>query len=198
MKRSLTGLLLVTLTTLLAACGFQLRGTGSNDFALQELDLSARNAYGETAKDVRRALESSGVRVHSGAPYTLVLVRERENQRTASYTSAARSAEYELSSKLDYEIRSGNLALLSDSVEVQKVYAHDSNNLIGSDQEAQQLRAEMRREQVQQLLLRLQLQTPARLAELREQAQARAEAEAKAAEEARQAAPTLPLLKPAR
>ena len=184
MKPSLSGLLLVMLTTLLAACGFQLRGTGVDDFALRELDLRARNAYGETVKDVRQALTGSGGRVHAGAPYTLVLTRESEQQRTASYTSSARSAEYQLTSTLDYEIRSGNLSLLSDRVEVQKVYVYDANNLIASDQEGQQLRRELRREQVQQLLMRLQMLDPARLEQLREQAQARAEAEARAAEAA--------------
>lgn len=193
MKRSLSGLLLVMLTTLLTACGFQLRGTGSDDFALQELGLSARDAYGETVKDVRRMLESSGVRVHGGAPYQLVLVREDQRQRAASYTSAARSAENELSASLDYEVRSGNLLLLADRLEVQKVYVHDANNLIGSDQEAQQLRVEMRRELVQQLAMRLQQLNPARLAKLEETARAKAEAEARAAAEAeRQSAPAAP------
>ncbi|SDT29803.1 LPS-assembly lipoprotein LptE [Pseudomonas oryzae] len=192
MKSSLTGLLLVLLTTLLAACGFQLRGTGSDAFALRELDLKARNAYGDTVKDVRRALENSGVRVHGGAPYQLVLVGEGQKQRTASYTSAARSAEYEMTANLAYEIRGNQLTLLRDQVATQKVYVHDSNNLAGTDQEAERVRTEMRRELVQQLLLRLQQLSPAQLAELQETAQAKAEAEAKAAAAARQAAPATP------
>lgn len=192
MKRSLTGLLLVMLATLLGACGFQLRGTGSNDFALKELDLKARNAYGDTVKDVRRNLEKSGVRVHGGAPYQLVLVGEGQKQRTASYTSAARSAEFELSASLAYEIRGDKLLLLRDEVETQKSYVHDSNNLAGTDQEAQRVRAEMRRELIQQLVLRLQQLTPEQLAQLQETARAKAEAEASAAAAARQAAPATP------
>ena len=192
MKPSLTGLLLVMMATLLSACGFQLRGTGSDAFALRELDLKARNAYGDTAKDVRRALENSGVRVHGGAPYQLVLVSEGQKQRTASYTSSARSAEFELSATLAYEIRGNQLSLLRDEVQSQKVYVHDSNNLTGTDQEAQRVRSEIRQELVQQLLLRLQELTPEQLAELQETAQAKAEAEAKAAAAARQAAPAAP------
>ena len=192
MKRSLTGLLLVMMATLLSACGFQLRGTGSDAFALRELDLKARNAYGDTVKDVRRTLENSGVRVHGGAPYQLVLVSEGQKQRTASYTSAARSAEFELTASLAYEIRGDKLLLLSDMVETQKSYVHDSNNLAGTDQEAERVRAEMRRELVQQLVLRLQQLTPEQLAQLQETARAKAEAEAQAAAAARQAAPATP------
>jgi len=182
MKPSLSALLLVTLTTLLTACGFQLRGTAGNDFAVQELDLRARNAYGETIKDVQSLLESSGVRVHAGAPYRLVLTGEGEERRTASYTRSARSAEYELTASLDFEIRDrANQRLLGDRLEVQRIYVHDENNLIGSDQEAGQLRSEMRRELVQQLALRLQLLTPQRLDELQQAAEARADAERRAA-----------------
>ncbi len=181
-------LLVLGLTVLLSACGFQLRGTGDAQFALDELDVTARNQYGQTIKEVREALESNGVNVHAGAPYTLVLAREDESQRTASYTSGARSAEYELTQSLQYEIRGNNgLLLLNDKLTVQKYYVFDSNNLIGSDQEAAQLRQEMRQEMVQQMLMRLQLITPAQLDQLQQTAEAKAKAEAEALEAARQA-----------
>jgi LPS-assembly lipoprotein len=184
MKRNL---LLIGLVTLLSACGFQLRGTGDVQFALKELDVSARNTYGESVKQVREVLQDNGVRVYPGAPYRLVLSNERENQRTASYTSAARSAEYELTMALDYEIRGAqNLLLMNNQLEAQSFYAVDGNNLIGSDQEAAQLREEMRRDLVQQLVQRLQQVSPAQLEQLQQSAEAKAKAEAEAQEAARQ------------
>ncbi|WP_263144208.1 LPS assembly lipoprotein LptE [Pseudomonas sp. RIT-PI-AD] len=180
MKRNL---LVMGLAILLSACGFQLRGTGDVDFALKEIDLEARNAYGDTVRQLRHLLKSNHVKVHAGAPYKLLLVREQETRRTASYTGAARSAEYELNTKLNYEIRSSdNLLLMQDQVDVQKVYVHDENNLIGSDQEAAQLREEMRRDLVQQMVLRLQLITPEQLEERQRTAEAKAKAEADALE----------------
>jgi LPS-assembly lipoprotein len=185
MKRNL---LVLGLAALLSACGFQLRGTGDADFALTEMDVTARNQYGATVKAVRQALESNKVNVHAGAPYTLVLAREDEIQRTASYIQASRSAEYELTQTLQYEIRGANdLLLMNDKLTVQKYYVFDSNNLIGSDQEADQLRQEMRQEIVQQMVMRLQLITPAQLDELQQTAEAKAKAEADALEAARQA-----------
>ncbi|WP_271410586.1 LPS-assembly lipoprotein LptE [Pseudomonas sp. Q1-7] len=185
MKRNL---LVLGLTALLSACGFHLRGTGEAKFALTELDVTARNAYGQTVKDMRQALQDNGVNVHGGAPYTLVLARDDESQRTASYTGSARSAEYELTQTLQYEIRGSNdLLLMDDKMTVQKYYVHDSNNLIGSDQEAAQLRREMRQEMVQQMIMRLQLITPAQLDQLQQTAEAKAKAEAEALEAARRA-----------
>lgn len=190
-------LLLVGLTLLLSACGFQLRGTGDTQFALKEVDLQARDAYGDVAKQLTALLQRSGVKVYQGAPYKLMIAREEEKQRTASYTSSARSAEYEVSRTLYYQIRAGqDLVLLEDSVEVQQTYVHDQNNLIGSSQEGQQLRAEMTRELVQQLSLRLQLLSPDRLAQLQETADARARAEAEAAEAERRARAAVPQQSP--
>ncbi|MFP6849905.1 MAG: LPS assembly lipoprotein LptE [Pseudomonas sp.] len=180
-------LLVIGLATLLSACGFQLRGTGDVQFALKELDVSARDAYGDTVKLVRKVLQNNDVHVYSGAPYRLVLSREQENRRSASYTSAARTAEYELTKTLEYEIRgSKNILLMSDKLEVQSYYSQDNNNLIGGDQEAAQIRKEMDRELIQQLVLRLQQVSPDQLDQLQQTAEAKAKAEADALEAARQ------------
>ena len=66
-------LLVMGLAVMLSACGFQLRGTGTSELAIKELDVSARNAYGETVTQLRQVLQRSGVDVHTGAPYRLVL-----------------------------------------------------------------------------------------------------------------------------
>ena len=176
-------LVVAGLALLLSACGFQLRGTGETSFALEEINLQARNSYGDTAKDLEELLKDNGVRVYPGARYTLDLVREQNRQRTASYTTAARTAEYELSSVLDYQFRGPqDTVLLEDSVEVRKVYVHDSSNLIGSDQEAEQLRQEMRRELLQQVSMRIRGITPAQLDQLQLTAEARKRSEAEAIE----------------
>lgn len=180
-------LLVIGLATLLSACGFQLRGTGDVQFALKELDVSARNAYGETVNQVRDVLQDNGVKVYPGAPYRLVLSNEQENRRAASFTSSARTAEYELTKTLEYEIRgSKDLLLISDKLEAQSFYTQDGNNLIGGDQEAAQIRQEMNRELIQQLVQRLQQISPAQLEQLQQTAEAKAQAEADALEAARQ------------
>ncbi|APV40590.1 MULTISPECIES: LPS assembly lipoprotein LptE [Pseudomonas] len=178
-------LLVMGLAVLLSACGFQLRGTGTNELAIKELDLSARNAYGEIVTQLRQVLESSGVKVYSGAPYKLVLTDEQESQRILSYAGAGRTGEYQVSTVLSYDIRGeSNLPLLSDKLEVQKIFIHDGSNLVGSDQEANDARKETRRELVQRMMLRLQQLTPAQLDQMQQTANAKAKAEADALEAA--------------
>ncbi|MGN8277365.1 LPS assembly lipoprotein LptE [Pseudomonas sp. SMV71] len=190
-------LLVVGLAVLLSACGFQLRGTGNTELAIKELDLSARDAYGETVKMLRQTLENSGVRVYNGAPYKLVLTNEQQSQRSLSYAGAGRSAEYQLTNDLSYEIRGqNNLTLLNDKLQVQKVYLHDGNNITGSDQESIEVRGEMRRDLVQRMMLRLQQLTPTQLEQLQQTADARAKAEADALEAARKAEAETPQQSP--
>ncbi|MHC8413230.1 LPS-assembly lipoprotein LptE [Pseudomonas sp. Hz4] len=190
-------LLVMGLAVLLSACGFQLRGTGTTELAFKELDLSARNAYGEVVTQLRQVLQSSGVKVYSGAPYKLVLTDEQESQRILSYAGAGRTGEYQVSTVLSYDIRGeSNLTLLSDKLEVQKIFIHDGSNLVGSDQESNDARKETRRELVQRMMLRLQQLTPVQLDQLQQTANAKAKAEADALEAAQKAEAATPRQSP--
>ncbi|KAB0481215.1 LPS-assembly lipoprotein [Pseudomonas reinekei] len=190
-------LLVMGLAVLLSACGFQLRGTGTTELAIKELDLSARNAYGETVTQMRQVLESSGVKVYTGAPYKLFLADEQESQRILSYAGAGRTGEYQVTTVLNYDILGqGNLPLMSDKLEVQKIFIHDGNNLVGSDQEATDARKEIRRELVQRMMLRLQQLTPTQLDQLQQTADAKAKAEAAALEAAQKAEAETPRQSP--
>ena len=179
-------LLVIGLAVMLSACGFQLRGTGTNELSIKEMDVSARDAYGPTVTELRQVLKNSGVNVHTGAPYRLVLTNEQQRERSASYNSGNRTAEYELTTQLNYSIQGlNNLELLSDKLEVRKVYVRDASNITGSEQEAARSRLEMRRDLVNAMVVRLQQLTPAQLDELQQKADQRAQAEAAALEAAR-------------
>ena len=180
-------LLVMGLAVLLSACGFQLRGTGTNELSIKELDVSARNAYGETVVQLRQTLENSGVHVYTGATYKLVLVDERETQRNLSYAAAGRASDIELNTLVNFELRGRDqLPLMGDKVEVQKVVSHDGNNLVGSDSEIIQVRKEMRRELIQRMMVRLQQLTPENLAALQLTADNKAKADADALKAAKE------------
>lgn len=174
-------LLVMGLAVLLSACGFQLRGTGTTELAVKELDLSARDAYSETVTQLRQVLENSGVHVYNGATYKLYLANERETQRNLSYASAGRASDIELSSVLSFELQGrDNVRLMGDDLQVQKVVSHDGNNLVGSDSEIIQVRKEMRRELVQRMMVRLSMITPQQLEVLQQKADDKAKADADA------------------
>lgn len=174
-------LLVMGLAVLLSACGFQLRGTGTNDLSIKELDVSARDAYSQTVTQLRQVLENSGVHVYTGATYKLFLANEQETQRNLSYASAGRASDIELSTTLNFEIQGrDHLPLMGDKIQVQKIVSHDGNNLVGSDSEVTQVRKEMRRELVQRMVLRLSMFTPEQLEALQQTADNKAKADADA------------------
>ena len=174
-------LLVMGLAVLLSACGFQLRGTGTNDLTIKELDVSARDAYSETVTQLRQVLTNSGVHVYTGATYKLFLANEKQTQRNLSYASAGRASDIELSTELSFQIQGrDHLPLMGDKIQVQKVVSHDGNNLVGSDSETIQVRKEMRRELIQRMMTRLQMLTPEKLAELQQVADNKAKADADA------------------
>lgn len=180
-------LLVMGLAVLLSACGFQLRGTGTNELAIKELDVSARDAYSETVTQLRQVLENSGVHVYTGATYKLFLTNEKESQRNLSYASAGRASDIELSTVLSFEVQGrDHLPLMGDNIQVQKIVSHDGNNLVGSDSEITQVRKEMRRELVQRMVLRLSMITPEQLETLQQQADNKAKADADALKAAKE------------
>ena len=182
LKRSI---IVLGLAFLMTACGFHLRGTGTTQMALNELNFTARDALSPLGKMVKESLINNKVQVSSSAPFTLYVGPEETTQRTASFTAGTRSAEYTLTTAVSYELRSGKLpTLLQDRIEVQRTYAHNQNNVTGSGQEESLLREEMRRDLVMQLMMRLQAVTPTQLEALKEQAQRKAQAEADAREAA--------------
>ncbi len=182
LKRSI---IVLGLAFLMTACGFHLRGTGTTQMALNELNFTARDALSPLGKMVKESLVNNKVQVSSSAPFTLYVGPEETTQRTASFTAGTRSAEYTLTTAVSYELRSGKLpTLLQDRIEVQRTYAHNQNNVTGSGQEESLLREEMRRDLVMQLMMRLQAVTPTQLEALKEQAQRKAQAEADAREAA--------------
>ncbi|SEM94728.1 LPS-assembly lipoprotein [Pseudomonas sp. ok272] len=190
-------LLVMGLAVLLSACGFQLRGTGTSELAIKEIDLSARNAYGDTITMMRQTLQSSGVKVIAGAPYKLVFTNEQDSSRILSYVGGSQTGEYELSTVLNYEIvGNNNLSLLNDKLQVRKVVMHDGSNITGSVQENDEARKEIRRDLVQRMMLRLQQLTPAQLDALQQTADARAKAEADALRAAQNAEANTPRQSP--
>jgi len=190
-------LLVMGLAILLSACGFQLRGTGTNQLPITELNVSARNAYGDTVRQLRQVLENSGVKLTANAPYKLILTNEKETQRAATYSGNGGTVEYQLTNVVSYEVRGqNNLPLLNDRVEAQKVVMEDGSNIAGANQESLLIRKEMRRDLIQQLVMRLEQLTPAKLEKLQELADAKAKAEADAIEAARKAQEETPQQSP--
>lgn len=155
---------------LLSACGFQLRGTVTEDIPLQELRLSVQDEYGQLQRALRETLVNHGVRVTDSARYHLQL-HEADRRRSLGSASRGGPVERELRSELTYQIsnNAGQVLLGPETLSAQRAYGADRNNVTGNTEEEQLLRNEMRQELIRQLVLRLSHVSPTAL-QAREQA----------------------------
>lgn len=153
----LLGCAVLGLSLLLAGCGFQLRGMGTDMVNLEELRIDSYDSYSELHQGLEQALEDNGVRITSGAPYRLRLLGEDRERVAVSYTSRSAPAEYELTNQLRFQITDTlNRPLVGpETVTARRVFVTDRDNITGSNEEEALLQVEMRRDLIRQMLFRL-------------------------------------------
>lgn len=156
----LRNLLLIALVSVLAGCGFQLRGSADSVAVLTALDVSATQTYGELVTNVERTLTQQGIAVNpeGGADYRLHLLGERATRRSVSTTNQVSVAEYVLLLAVDFELfdRAGDRLLPLTTISVERVYSFDRGSFVGSSEEEALLSREMQADIIQQILRRLE------------------------------------------
>ncbi len=152
-------IILIGLIISLSACGFHLRGSFVVPEQYQNLSLSAKPGSAMLPV-LRNRLGNAGVDINSTAPYTLRVLDETETRRTASTAEDGLTFEYELVLNLRYQLESdgGDVLFGPSEINLERSYVHDRGNLVGSGEEQNLLKREMRQEAVAQMMRRLQAQ----------------------------------------
>ncbi len=145
---------------LAAGCGWHLRGTSDAPGNIQSLHISARNLESDLVEDLRRALVGNGITVAKNATeaeYSLVILAEDSDRRTASIGASARVAELLLTESADFLILAadGTQVLGRTTVATERLFEYNEDNVLATDDEALLLRSEMRSELVRKILNRL-------------------------------------------
>lgn len=149
------------ITSLVSACGWHLRGSTSLPAGIDSIYVSAEDAHGSLITEVKQLLKANKVIAAdraSAAPYTLAIVEEREDRRTAGVGSDALTSAYQILLSVDYEIRNSNGELVAPMTTANnsRAYDYSAGNASSAAQEEALLMREMRRDIAQQMLRRLQ------------------------------------------
>lgn len=141
-------LAIVLLTTsLLSACGFQLRGDYLLDDELQTLYVSSTDVHGELTRLVKLSLTHNQVNVlkHSklNVPELRILT-DKLDRRTLSLFSNGQVAEYELIYSVQYQVRFTGEEARKFSFELYRDYQDDPNLALAKSRELSLLLSEMR------------------------------------------------------
>ncbi|BAZ93390.1 hypothetical protein TspCOW1_16700 [Thiohalobacter sp. COW1] len=153
--------LVLLLALTLSACGFQLRGQANLPPEMARTQIQGLSEYSDLGRDLRRLLEGSGVQVVPSAEQAtaiLDIITNQAGRRVLSVQAGGKVQEYELIQRLVFSVRTtdGRLLLEPQELELAREYLYDRFDPLASGSQEGEIRAEMRRDITQLLMLRLQ------------------------------------------
>lgn len=154
-------IIVLILSLVLSACGFQLRGVA---------DLSFKNLYIQgsqltLSRDLERQLKANGVKVvqkSEDAEVMLELMSESSQRRIMSLSGGGLVREFELLYSLNYRIRDAKNPLWGpvQTIRGRRDVSYNDNVLLGKAEEEARLNQDMRNDAVRELLKRLTAYKP--------------------------------------
>ncbi len=157
-------MLLASCYLLLVSCGFHLRGAGKFDMppALSVLQVRLEGNQQENnpllvgMKNALRTQTNVQIEESGDAP-RLVLFGELSDSQVLSVTAIGKVDEYLLKYEVSFRLVDKGDKLLSppQTVKLQRDHPFDRLNVLAKEREEQELRREMQRDAVQQILRRL-------------------------------------------
>lgn len=158
-----SSLTLVFLATLLAGCGFHLRGMGDSATILPDdwksMSLYTSSPNSEFTRELISRFEANGVvwTTQKDANYRLRVTGPDFDQRNLTLNSAARVAEFELTMSALFIVfnTDGSVALEENKASVVKHIENDPRNVVGTAEQIKLLQQEMRTELARQIARRI-------------------------------------------
>ncbi|MCH9689233.1 MAG: hypothetical protein K0U24_01645 [Gammaproteobacteria bacterium] len=140
------------IAALLTSCGFQLRGTETSPAWLKKgLAIVVENAAHDWKELLRDPLEASHIHVIDDlrkAPYWLVIKKEELKRNIVSVSSSTTPRQYQLTYTAWFSLQTprGHIILPSTSVFVTRPLTINNDRVLGSRNEGERLKTEMKRD----------------------------------------------------
>ncbi|HVL01093.1 MAG TPA: LPS assembly lipoprotein LptE [Dongiaceae bacterium] len=153
---------LVSVTLLLTACGFQLRGVEhSIESRYENMRVTNASKDEQFAQTLRQSLKNAGVTLNENASAKVEILSTRNEKRTASYSSRAKSAEFELVKTVTFRFRNDNQEVIADMpLQARRSYLYRETAAVGKAEEESLLWQEMNQDLAQRILMALQRTVP--------------------------------------
>lgn len=151
--------LIIVLSILLNACGFQLRGANVLPANLNHLYIQAPAHLADEVRVYLAGSDTQLMKQRDGADVILTLSDDRYDRRVLSVDpSTGKDREFEITYSLNYHAQgaAGKTLVNSNRLTIKRDYVFDQDAIIGKSREEGVLRIEMRRDAIQQVLFRLQ------------------------------------------
>lgn len=155
-----TSLIILTLSLLLAACGFHLRGQGAFALPFQKLYVQSPNDYAPFITELKSALQANNVQVTESpeqAQLTLQIVSEVVDKQILTLSNAGRVREYRLQYRISLRAydKEQQEWLSPEEITLRRDFSYDDSQVLAKEQEEALLYQNMRTDAVQQVMRRL-------------------------------------------
>ena len=153
-------LLPLLLSIALSACGFHLRGAVVIPDALKETHIVGIAEYAPLALELKRVLTNAGAKVlpaKAKAASTIVISKNAYTRRVLSVDAQGRAAEYALVYSVSFQVNdaAGKPIVANQTIDLNRDFRFDPNAVLAKDTEEQQIRADMIRMAVHQMMRRI-------------------------------------------
>jgi LPS-assembly lipoprotein len=150
--------LILILIAAVSACGFHLRGSErpiSKTFSSIHLVVSGNDQSFQSA--LKSTLQDADIELNDASINRLEILSTRDQKRTASYSSRAKSAEYELIKTVTFRVTREKEQLIEPmKLETRRSYLYRETAAVGKAEEEILLKQEMDHDLAQRILLALQ------------------------------------------
>lgn len=162
-RRLLGHLGAVTASTVIAGCGFHLRGSTPLAFSKVYVGMPPNSELGSA---LRRRLRASGatevVEDAGAADARLDILRDERSREILTLTGAGKVREYELRHAISFRLvdRGGTERIAATTISAKREYNFDDSQVLAKEQEEALLYRDMQGDLVEQLMRRLSAVKP--------------------------------------
>jgi LPS-assembly lipoprotein len=146
--------------TLIAGCGFHLRGQADLSSELARTHIVGVSPYSEFAANLRQQLRANGVQVVEAeqSTSTLRITRNVSGKRVLSVDQNGKVLEFELYSEISFEVTGQDKTLLlkNQTISLSRAFLFDVNDVLGKAEEEALLREDLQEDVVRLIIYRLQ------------------------------------------
>ncbi|MFK7816142.1 MAG: LPS assembly lipoprotein LptE [Gammaproteobacteria bacterium] len=151
---------ILLITSFMSGCGFHLAGEGTFADELSNTYVQGASSSKEMLRLLEKNLRSNQINVVESDNATAVLriINEETEKVVLTVDNDGKAREFELLLKVKFDVRrSDNTVLLNQqAVELSRDFVFDKSDLLGTNEEEQELYNEMRRDAAKLIIYRLQ------------------------------------------
>ncbi len=150
-------LIAALLLTLVAGCGWQLRGSKNIVANIDGLKLSSQAPYGKLSRAIEEEMRIQHIASTGSHAWTLQILEEKMKQNIVAFSDTNNPATYEIELVVRFSVSNdkGEMVIAPNSERVVRPYEYNSNRRLAMDKETELLKDEVYQEMADNLLRRI-------------------------------------------